>query len=153
MAWKSWSPWAPVTPVQVCPCLLLRMTSSTGEIHICPSAQQHLLAKQRVLCPDESEYAGWQTSDTIVWFSRRNKRDSIGSHTLVCCQRAPTQWAETRSASPAVSEAVPLCSRWDPEVIHTEAAQPLLSSCATGRAGILPGKALGSSLLPTPGEH
>lgn len=150
VTWKSWSPWAPVTPVQVYPCLLLRMTSYTGEIYICPSALQHLLAKQRVLCPDESEYAGWQTSDTMMWFFRRNKRGSVHSHTLVC-QRASKQWAGIRSALPAVSEAAPLCFRWDPEVIHTEAAQPLLSSCATGRAGILPGGALGASLLPTPG--
>lgn len=58
MTWESWSPWAPVTPEQVSPCLLLRMTSYTGEIYICQSALQHLLAKQRVPCPNESEYAG-----------------------------------------------------------------------------------------------
>lgn len=85
-----------------------------------------------------------------MWVFRRNKRDSVPLRTLVC-QRTSKQSAGISSALPAASWAAPLCFRWDPEVIHTEAAQPLLSSRALGRAGILPGGALGSSLLPTPG--
>lgn len=145
MTWKSRSPWALVTPVTGVPLLPIE----TDQLH---KWNIHLsIGTAASFSKTKGALSRWIWICWLADLRHRNKRDSVHSSTLVC-QKTPQQWAEISSALPAVSWAAPLCFRWDPEVIHTEPAQPLLSSGAKGRAGILLGGALGSWLLPTPGR-